>query len=198
MTSPIRTVRRCPRSARTSGPTAGGTSVTINGANLSGATAVDFGTGNGATITSDTATQIIATSPSGTGTVDVTVTTAGGTSADLVGGPVHLLRDTDGHLDQPDERPDRRRHQRDHHRDQPRPVRPRSTSAPATRRSTRSTRRTDHRHLARGQRHGRRDGDHARAAPLPPRRADEFTYVPRADGHLDQPDHRPDRPVAPA
>jgi hypothetical protein len=64
-----------------SGPTAGGTSVTITGANLDNPTAVKFGS-NSATIGSHTATQIVATSPAGLpGTVDVTVTTAGGTSA---------------------------------------------------------------------------------------------------------------------
>ena len=65
----------------TSGPTAGGTSVTITGTNLSGATAVDFGTGNAADHHRDSATSITATSPAGSGTVDVTVTTTGGTSA---------------------------------------------------------------------------------------------------------------------
>ena len=55
--------------------------MTITGTNLAGATAVDFG-GNAATIVSDSATQIVVTDPAGTaGTVDVTVTTAGGTSA---------------------------------------------------------------------------------------------------------------------
>ena len=63
-----------------SGTTAGGTSVTINGTDLSSATAVNFG-GNTAAITSDTTTQIVATSPAGAaGTIDITVTTAGGTS----------------------------------------------------------------------------------------------------------------------
>jgi hypothetical protein len=63
------------------GPTAGGTSVTITGANFSGATAVNFG-GVAGTIVSNTDTQIVATSPAGSaGTVDVTVTTADGTSA---------------------------------------------------------------------------------------------------------------------
>jgi hypothetical protein len=47
---------------------------------LAGATAVKFG-GNAASITSNTDTQITATSPPGTGTVDVTVTTPSGTSA---------------------------------------------------------------------------------------------------------------------
>ena len=62
------------------GPVSGSTSVTITGTGLTAATAVKFG-GTAATITSDTATQIVATSPPGTGVVDVTVTTAGGTSA---------------------------------------------------------------------------------------------------------------------
>ena len=64
----------------TSGPTAGGTSVTITGTNLSAATSVHFGPTAGA-ITSNSATQVVATSPAGgAGTVDVTVTTGGGTS----------------------------------------------------------------------------------------------------------------------
>ena len=63
-----------------SGAAAGGTAVTITGTNLAGATAVKFGTA-AATITSETANQIVATSPAGvTGTVDVTVTTASGVS----------------------------------------------------------------------------------------------------------------------
>ena len=63
-----------------SGTPAGGTSVTITGTNLAGATAVDFGSA-AANITADSATSITATSPAGTGTVDVTVTTPEGTSA---------------------------------------------------------------------------------------------------------------------
>jgi hypothetical protein len=65
----------------TSGPAAGGTSVTINGTNLSGTTAVKFGdiAATGVTVISDI--QITAISPAGTGIVDVTVTTAGGISA---------------------------------------------------------------------------------------------------------------------
>jgi IPT/TIG domain len=64
----------------TSGPTTGGTSVTISGSNLSAATLVSFGSTAG-TITSNTATQVVATSPAGSGVVDITVKTAGGTSA---------------------------------------------------------------------------------------------------------------------
>jgi IPT/TIG domain len=64
------------------GPAAGGTSVTITGTNLSGATAVQFGGTNATSFTVDNATHITATSPGGTAgqTVDVTVTTPGGTS----------------------------------------------------------------------------------------------------------------------
>jgi C1A family cysteine protease len=63
-----------------SGPAAGGTQVTITGTNLTGATAVKFGTiAAGFTVSSDT--QVIATAPAGAGTVNVTVTTPGGTSA---------------------------------------------------------------------------------------------------------------------
>ncbi len=64
----------------TAGPPSGGTTVTIIGTDLANAMAVDFGT-NAATIVSDTATQIVVASPAGSaGTMDVTVTTAGGTS----------------------------------------------------------------------------------------------------------------------
>jgi hypothetical protein len=63
-----------------SGPTAGGTSVAITGTGFTGATAVSFGPLKAAfTVNSDT--QITATSPAQcSGTVDVTVTSAGGTS----------------------------------------------------------------------------------------------------------------------
>jgi hypothetical protein len=64
-----------------SGPAAGGTSVTITGTNLSGATAVKFGATNATSFTVNSATSITAVSPAGTGTVDVTVTTPEGTSA---------------------------------------------------------------------------------------------------------------------
>jgi hypothetical protein len=64
------------------GPTAGGTSVTITGTNLTGASAVKFGATNATGFTVDSPTQITATAPAGSaGTVDVTVTTAGGSSA---------------------------------------------------------------------------------------------------------------------
>ena len=65
----------------TSGPAAGGTSVTITGTNLTGATAVKFGATAATGVVVNSATSVTATSPAGTGTVDVTVTTPGGTSA---------------------------------------------------------------------------------------------------------------------
>ena len=65
-----------------SGPTAGGTSVTISGTNFTGATAVSFGATAASSYTVDNGTQITATAPAGSnGNVHVTVTTAGGISA---------------------------------------------------------------------------------------------------------------------
>jgi hypothetical protein len=67
-----------------SGPTAGGTVVTITGSNFSGATAVTFGGVAATTFTVNSATQITATAPAqAAGTVDVTVRTAAGTSAQV-------------------------------------------------------------------------------------------------------------------
>ena len=65
-----------------SGPTSGGTSVVITGTNLSSmSTSVSFG-GTSASFSVDSSTQITATSPAHVpGTVDITVTTLGGTSA---------------------------------------------------------------------------------------------------------------------
>ncbi len=70
----------------TSGTTAGGTSVTITGTNLTGASDVEFGATAAASYTVDNDTQITATSPAeSAGTVDITVTTSGGTSATNAG-----------------------------------------------------------------------------------------------------------------
>jgi IPT/TIG domain len=64
-----------------SGPVAGGQTVTITGTHLSGATAVSFG-GVAGSVVADGSTQITVTSPArAAGPVDITVTTAGGTSA---------------------------------------------------------------------------------------------------------------------
>ncbi len=65
-----------------SGPQAGGTAVTVTGTDLAGATSVSFGGHNAASF-SCAATSCTATAPASSvaGTVDVRVTTAGGTSA---------------------------------------------------------------------------------------------------------------------
>lgn len=63
------------------GPMAGGTLVTINGTNFTGATAVKFGTTAATSFTVVSPVQITATAPAGTGIVDVTVTTPAGSDA---------------------------------------------------------------------------------------------------------------------
>jgi len=66
---------------RNNGLTSGGNLVTITGVNLGGATAVRFGSTETSTFAVNSPTSINAISPPGSGTVDVTVTTAEGTSA---------------------------------------------------------------------------------------------------------------------
>jgi uncharacterized repeat protein (TIGR02543 family) len=63
------------------GTTAGGTSVTITGENFTSATGVKFGTADGTSVTVVSATQITVVAPAGTGEVNVSVITPGGTSA---------------------------------------------------------------------------------------------------------------------
>ena len=63
-----------------SGPAPGGTTVTITGTNLTGATAVAFGAAAGTSINVVNSTTVTVVSPAGTGTVDVRLTTPGGTS----------------------------------------------------------------------------------------------------------------------
>jgi alpha-tubulin suppressor-like RCC1 family protein len=64
-----------------SGPQQGATSVSITGVNLGEATSVHFGPNTASSFTVNSATSITATSPSGTGTVDITVSTPSGTNA---------------------------------------------------------------------------------------------------------------------
>jgi hypothetical protein len=66
--------------APTSGPTTGGTSVTVTGTNFTGVESVKFGSSAGV-IQSVTPTSITVEAPAGTKKVYVTVTTPGGTSA---------------------------------------------------------------------------------------------------------------------
>jgi IPT/TIG domain len=62
------------------GPAAGGTSVTITGTHFTYATAVKFGSTPATSFVVDSPTEITATAPAGAGTVRVTVTTWAGTS----------------------------------------------------------------------------------------------------------------------
>ena len=65
------------------GPSSGGTTVTLTGTGFTGATAVKFGTSAATSFTVVGSTQIVAVTPPGTGAVNVTVTTSGGTSNSL-------------------------------------------------------------------------------------------------------------------
>ncbi|MFR9790521.1 IPT/TIG domain-containing protein [Streptomyces sp. MB22_4] len=62
------------------GSTGGGTLVTVTGTNLANTTSVMFGSKPATNLTQVSPTEVTAVSPSGTGTVGVTVTTPGGTS----------------------------------------------------------------------------------------------------------------------
>ncbi|MGV9823583.1 IPT/TIG domain-containing protein [Nocardia xishanensis] len=66
-----------------SGSSAGGTTVTLTGVGLTGATGVNFGSTPATSFTVVSDTQITAVAPAGVGTVQVTVTTAAGTSNGL-------------------------------------------------------------------------------------------------------------------
>jgi hypothetical protein len=61
-----------------SGPAGGGTSVTITGTGLSGATVVGFGATQTSAISGNTDTSVTVTAPAGTGTVPVTIFTPAG------------------------------------------------------------------------------------------------------------------------
>ena len=63
-----------------SGAPAGGTSVTITGLQMTNITGVSFGSTPAASFTQNSSTQITAVSPAGTGTVDILLTNAQGTS----------------------------------------------------------------------------------------------------------------------
>ena len=65
------------------GPVSGGTSVTLTGTQLTTATTVMFGSAAATSFTVVSDTSIVAVSPAGSGTVQVTVTTSGGTSNGL-------------------------------------------------------------------------------------------------------------------
>jgi hypothetical protein len=62
------------------GPVSGGTTVILTGTGLTGASAVTFGSTPATSFTVNSATQITAVTPAGTGSVACTVTAPGGTS----------------------------------------------------------------------------------------------------------------------
>ena len=78
LTEPVPTVTSI---APSSGAPLGGTAVTITGTNFNGTMAVHFGATQASSFTIVNPTTISATSPAGTGIVDVTVTNSFGTSA---------------------------------------------------------------------------------------------------------------------
>ena len=63
------------------GPESGGVAAAIAGVNFTGASAVNFGSASATSFTVNSDMSITAVAPAGTGTVDVTVTAPGGTSA---------------------------------------------------------------------------------------------------------------------
>ncbi len=67
--------------APSTGPSSGGTTVTITGSNFSGATTVNFGLTPATSFVVNSDTSITAVAPSGIGTVDISVITPYGTSA---------------------------------------------------------------------------------------------------------------------
>jgi hypothetical protein len=69
-----------------SGSTSGGTSVMITGTDLTGASAVLFGTTPAASFAPISSTQVSAVAPAGTGTVFITVTATDGTSPQVAAG----------------------------------------------------------------------------------------------------------------
>lgn len=66
------------------GPTAGGTAVKITGSNFTKKSEVKFGAGVSDEVEFKNSTELVAHSPTGAGTVAVTVTTAGGTSLPIL------------------------------------------------------------------------------------------------------------------
>lgn len=64
-----------------SGPPEGGITVTINGTNFTAGSTVAFGANPATNVTFVSSTQLTATAPAGTGTINVRVTTVEGTSA---------------------------------------------------------------------------------------------------------------------
>ncbi len=98
-----------------SGPQSGGTSVVITGTGFTGATAVLFGGTAAASFVVNSATQITAVSPTGTGTVSLSITTPNGTGVSF--GTFTFLPPACNLGLGADSRARSGRHSRHHHRD---------------------------------------------------------------------------------
>ena len=105
----------------TSGSTAGGASVTINGTDLGGALSVTFGGVEAASFTIVSGTEIDAVTPASfAGTIDVVVTTTAGDLDARRQLAIHVQRGVGpgGHVAGHDQRHDGRRHDGGHHRNE--------------------------------------------------------------------------------
>ena len=83
--------------------------MTITGTNLTGASEVKFGAAKATGLKAESPTQVTATSPAGSGTVHVTVSTPGGQSATSAADEYTYIPAPDGHQSRTDQRPGRRR-----------------------------------------------------------------------------------------
>ena len=152
--------RRSPGSARTTGPQGGANTVTVTGTGFTGRHSRRLRARTRAPrSTWRSGASLTVTAPAGTGTVNVTVTTANGTSATTAERRTTPTTRSHGHRGQPDQRAragGTNRHGYGHR------VRPVATvdfgSTPAPRSTWR--RRHAHGHLAGGDRHRERHGDH--------------------------------------
>ena len=93
----------------TSGPAAGATTVTITGTNLTGASEVKFGAAKATALKAESATQVTATSPAGSGTVRRDREHPRRHERHLRRRRIHLHPGAHGHESRTDERPGRRR-----------------------------------------------------------------------------------------
>ena len=98
------------------GSTAGGATVTITGLNLTGASAVRFGSAEAGSFTVESSTAITAVAPPGTGTVDIRVTTEAGVSPAGAADRFTYQRAADRDQTVGQSRRHHGRHERDDHR----------------------------------------------------------------------------------
>ena len=155
--------------------------MTITGTGFTGATDVGFGPASAAAMTVDSDTQITATTPPGTGTVDITVTTPAGTSATSPADQFTYTAAATAPVItgiSPHQRQRGRRRHRDHHRHRVHRRHRRQLRPGQRRRDDRRLRHPDHRHHPARQRHRRHHRHH-------PRR--HLRHQPRRPVHL----HRP-------